>query len=203
MSEQELVNEGICPKCSLEFTVKLRGGTCPECHGAILKKASTDYGTYRLYEQKDRPDRVEISLPMNEKIAIQKVVCRGCLGCADGCAKLYTAYREAEIDRIQQYWFGNQAFKHKATKQILALFPDTEELDKAREQIAELTKKLDDREKDLIDAKREEGERIVSKMNRRDVGGINPEWALCDKDYQALKATPSSKEVADESPDRP
>ncbi len=81
----------------------------------------------------DRPDRVEISLPMNEKIAIQKVVCRGCLGCADGCAKLYTAYREAEIDRIQQYWFGNQAFKHKATKQILALFPDIEEAKKQRD----------------------------------------------------------------------
>ncbi len=42
----------------------------------------------------------------------------------------------------------------------LALIPDTEELDRIREEITRLNKKLDDREEDLITAKREEEERI-------------------------------------------
>ena len=33
----------------------------------------------------------------------------------------------------------------------------------------------------------EERERLLAKMNRRDVGGKYPEWALSDKDYQSLK----------------
>ena len=28
---------------------------------------------------------------------------------------------------------------------------------------------------------------IIDRMNMRDVGGVYPEWALSDKDYQALK----------------
>jgi len=27
---------------------------------------------------------------------------------------------------------------------------------------------------------------IVKRLNRRNVGGINPEWAVCDKDYQEI-----------------
>ena len=35
--------------------------------------------------------------------------------------------------------------------------------------------------------KKEERERILGMMNKRDVGGVNPEWALSDAQYQALK----------------
>ncbi len=83
----------ICPKCRLEFIGELEDGTCPECHGAVLRKSPNDYGTYRLYEQnvslmkgrvfsdkhwakfseqKDRPDREKIDeLPRIET----------CVGC--------------------------------------------------------------------------------------------------------------------------
>ena len=49
-----------------------------------------------------------------------------------------------------------------------------------------------------LDSCEKELREILGKMNMRDVGGTEPEWALSNKDYQALKATPSSKEVADE-----
>lgn len=29
---------------------------------------------------------------------------------------------------------------------------------------------------------------FIAVLNKRDVGGINPEWAMSDKDYQVLKA---------------
>ena len=64
---------------------------------------------------------------LKEKIALQDIVCKGCLGCSDGCEKLCIAYLEARIDKIQQYWFGSQAFKHEATKEIIALFHDKNE----------------------------------------------------------------------------
>ena len=28
---------------------------------------------------------------------------------------------------------------------------------------------------------------VTSRLNKRDVGGINPEWALSDRDYQELE----------------
>jgi len=45
----------------------------------------------------------------------------------------------------------------------------------------------------MIDANKEdiilaERVRILDMMSRRDVGGINPEWALSDAQYQNLKA---------------
>ncbi|KKN74759.1 hypothetical protein LCGC14_0388010 [marine sediment metagenome] len=45
--------------------------------------------------------------------------------------------------------------------QLIALYPDVEELDRIRDEITRLNKKLDDREEDLIEAKREEKERII------------------------------------------
>ena len=35
--------------------------------------------------------------------------------------------------------------------------------------------------------------KILGKMNKRDVGGEKPEWGLSDKDYQELKANPTSE----------
>ena len=35
---------------------------------------------------------------------------------------------------------------------------------------------------------------ILTLLNKRDVGGINPEWAMSDKDYQALKQGELTKE---------
>ncbi len=37
------------------------------------------------------------------------------------------------------------------------------------------------------EGKKQEGLRIIDMMNKRDVGGVNPEWALSDKEYQALR----------------
>ena len=36
---------------------------------------------------------------------------------------------------------------------------------------------------------------ILGKMNMRDVGGTEPEWALSNKDYQALKHKHLGREV--------
>ena len=39
----------------------------------------------------------------------------------------------------------------------------------------------------MHDAIIEERKRILGMMNKRDVGGANPEWALDDKRFQALR----------------
>ncbi len=38
-----------------------------------------------------------------------------------------------------------------------------------------------------LDSCEKELREILGKMNMRDVGGTEPEWALSNKDYQALK----------------
>ncbi|GAH06616.1 unnamed protein product, partial [marine sediment metagenome] len=53
------------------------------------------------------------------------------------------------------------------TDQLLALYPDEQEIRKLREKITELDKKLNDREEDLITAKREERERMRIWGNER------------------------------------
>ena len=63
-----------------------------------------------------------------------------------------------------------------------------DEIDKARIEIAEISKELDDREADLIEAKAEVAREILGKMNMRDVGGVNPEWALSDKQYKDFES---------------
>ena len=116
----------ICPKCRLEFIGELEDGTCPECHGAVLRKSPNDYGTYRLYEQnvslmkgrvfsdkhwakfseqKDRPDR--------EKIA-EGIYC-------STEPTGYLKWRYVRKDR--------KDFYRGVADQILALTPDIEQID--------------------------------------------------------------------------
>jgi len=69
--------------------------------------------------------------------------------------------------------------------QLLATLDEEEirkQVDEARIKIAELSKKLDDREEDLITAKREERERIT-KLNE----AANPDKCLIITDMKALK----------------
>ena len=78
----------------------------------------------------------------------------------------------------------------------LALIPDIEELDKIREEITRLNKKLDDREEDLITAKREERERIVAiasftvKLEGNTVVVDKYDW---DRLWQALQGETDDK----------
>lgn len=103
-------------------------------------------------------------------------------------------------------WHFGQQFKlpracwakdeHEYADQILALIPDEEELrdkvDKAMIEIAELNKKLDDREADLIEAKREERERIIGWGNEKCTGHRIETMGIiarrrCPDCWQALK----------------
>lgn len=130
----------VCPKCRLEFTGELEDGTCPECHGAVLRKAPNDYGTYRLYEQK-RLDRPELRLDNSARKVIFDVL-----------------YKEAPYNQgliADGVLDGLQKLGY-------ALITDIEEPDKIREEITRLNKKLDDREEDLIEAKKQERERIAT-----------------------------------------
>lgn len=82
--------------------------------------------------------------------------------------------------------------------QILVDIPDEEEirktLDTARTEIAELSKKLDDREIDLNEAVKSERERIIEWLDKRlsihvtSKDGLSGwRWGLTDEDWQALK----------------
>ncbi len=75
--------------------------------------------------------------------------------------------------------------------QLIALYPDVEELDRIRDEITRLNKKLDDREEDLIEAKREEKERIFKQIEDLcypDISGKYTEFSSpLTKDWQALK----------------
>jgi len=112
---------------------------------------------YQLFPQPlpDEGLRGKYDLSMKEKLAIQEVVCKGCLGCADGCEKLYDAYLEEEINKIQKYWFGHQAYRHKATEQILALLAkEYMSKQECKECQAQTKFKIEE-------AKRQERERII------------------------------------------
>lgn len=65
---------------------------------------------------------------------------------------LVTVIWEAGGEYMGDSW---EEFRKKYTDKIYALFPDIEQLDVLREDITKLNKKLDDREEDLIEAKRE------------------------------------------------
>ena len=52
-------------------------------------------------------------------------------------------------------------WQRELADEVLALIPDIEALDRLRDRLTELEKKLDDREVDLIEAKKQERERIL------------------------------------------
>ena len=53
---------------------------------------------------------------------------------------------------------------------------ELEAIDELRTRLSELEKKLDDREADLIEAKREERERILRKIEKNPIQYLKPVW---------------------------
>ena len=174
MNEQKIVSEGVCPKCRLEFTIKLRGGTCPECQGAILKKSPNDYGTYRLYEQNNK--------------------CPDCWGSGKdyGVGGFDTDFAdcptcngpgEKELDstkeKIAQICWSNEHFKNYSTweEAVKHNQGSVERSYKCADQILALIEPL------IKDAREQERERIFIEVEKHKTPLA---WGLCDW-WQALK----------------
>jgi len=100
----------------------------------------------------DRPDR--------EKLEI--VFCEA-LRTADGRQRCHPIQIQACKENSM---FGKCSWCEQNAESVLALIPNEKEIreqvDKLREELTDLNKKLDDREVDLIEAKREEREKIFS-----------------------------------------
>ena len=106
--------------------------------------ANRRYGMDKTDVGLDRPDREKIT---KELIEAYK------LGIDSGKTGSYFSDAEARDSH-----FGGVA-------ESLAIIPDIEEIDELRTRLTDLEKKLDDREEDLIEAKKQERERIKLELS--------------------------------------
>jgi len=78
------------------------------------------------------------------------------------------ARRLADFKGLDWEWKSTRLDCEREADWYVALIPDIEELDKIRDEITGLNKKLDDREEDLIEAKKE-GYEAVSRTNMNEI----------------------------------